>query len=410
MTSPTKRRRTDSGRPSKTVRFADTPAQERTFNIYQDCQTEEDRQKVREIVWYTRRDFDDFLLDRVQTIRVWRSVGGDMHELHDHYCLRGLEPYQSSALNAEMHAQRNLYTRSILSEQRRMRTSTTSTSLVVGGGEADASSSYDPFATASHVSHISHWAMQQARRLALLDEEEANRIQHEASVHKLSSVQLPSSSSSRRRRSSASRRFSTTCLPAATTQTSSNSSGILPPLLSSTPQLSLDTATNVLAAPRANVDINLLKEMNLQFLQQVMANRDDQLLHKQHQLLLSNNNNNLPKAATANSNSMSLNSLLWSSSRNNHGAHRTVTQPHQNRLATGSTNNLTIPGSLRRHSLHLNPAEQNESNMPQPFLLIRRDSLHGLMPHHHHQHNPTREVACVGEKLPPHSGVCPTTS
>ena len=57
MTSPTKRRRTDSGRPSKTVRFADTPAQERTFNIYQDCQTEEDRQKVREIVWYTVRSF-----------------------------------------------------------------------------------------------------------------------------------------------------------------------------------------------------------------------------------------------------------------------------------------------------------------------------------------------------------------
>jgi hypothetical protein len=39
---------------------------------------------------------------------------------------------------------------------------------------------------------------------------------------------------------------------------------------------------------------------------------------------------------------------------------------------------LAMPAMQRRHSLDLDTVERNESNMRQPFLAIRRDSLHCL--------------------------------
>jgi len=101
-----------------------------------------------------RKDFDDFLNDRVSTIRVWRSMGGNItKELNNYYCLRGLEPYQSPSLNTEMHSHRCMHHKAILREQRRQRRAGVT----------------DPDRIQAQVSHMSAWALQRAQRLGAVD-------------------------------------------------------------------------------------------------------------------------------------------------------------------------------------------------------------------------------------------------
>lgn len=44
-------------------------------------------------IWYTKTDYDSFMQDRNDTIRVYRSVKGNMSGLHDYYCIHGLEKF-----------------------------------------------------------------------------------------------------------------------------------------------------------------------------------------------------------------------------------------------------------------------------------------------------------------------------
>jgi hypothetical protein len=101
-----------------------------------------------------RKDFDDFLRDRVCSIRVWRSMGGNLtKELCKHYCLRGLEPYQSPSLNAEMHSHRFMNHQTVLKEQKRQQRASIS----------------DPVRIAQQVTHMSEWALRRAQKLAVQD-------------------------------------------------------------------------------------------------------------------------------------------------------------------------------------------------------------------------------------------------
>lgn len=103
---------------------------------------------------HQRKDFDDFLRDRVCSIRVWRSMGGNLtKELCKHYCLRGLEPYQSPSLNAEMHSHRCMHHQTVLKEQKKQRRASTC----------------DPARIAQQVSHMSEWALRRAQKLAVQD-------------------------------------------------------------------------------------------------------------------------------------------------------------------------------------------------------------------------------------------------
>jgi hypothetical protein len=65
-------------------------------------------------------DYEDFKTDRIATIRMFRSLQGDMDEvLEDFYCLRGLEPFHSPSLQSELSIHRAVYVNAVLSEQRR---------------------------------------------------------------------------------------------------------------------------------------------------------------------------------------------------------------------------------------------------------------------------------------------------
>lgn len=67
-----------------------------------------------------RRDFEDFLRDRVATIRLLKMVQGDATALREHcpdVCLRGLEPYECNSLNQELQCQRQWHQRVVLAEQ-----------------------------------------------------------------------------------------------------------------------------------------------------------------------------------------------------------------------------------------------------------------------------------------------------
>jgi hypothetical protein len=76
----------------------------------------------RSLLWYQANDYQEFLKDRVSTIRVCRILQGDLESggLGDYYCLRGLEPYQSPSLHAEMMAHRARHVQTILGEQLRL--------------------------------------------------------------------------------------------------------------------------------------------------------------------------------------------------------------------------------------------------------------------------------------------------
>jgi hypothetical protein len=81
-------------------------------------------------------------------------MGGNLtKELCKHYCLRGLEPYQSPSLNAEMHSHRCMHHQTVLKEQKRQRKANIT----------------DPVRIAQQVSHMSEWALRRAQKLAMQD-------------------------------------------------------------------------------------------------------------------------------------------------------------------------------------------------------------------------------------------------
>lgn len=93
-------------------------------------------------------------------------MGGNLNDdLREHYCLRGLEPYQSTSLNAEMHSHRCMHHKAILREQRRQ----------------ERSGVPDPCRMHASVSHMSAWALQRAQRLGALDTRDAATGQDSAS-------------------------------------------------------------------------------------------------------------------------------------------------------------------------------------------------------------------------------------
>jgi hypothetical protein len=305
---------------------------------------------------------------------VWRSLGGgdDHHgngkdvmltngELGEHYCLRGLEPYQSAARNAEMHSLRYLYTASILNEQDRLH------SLYEG--------KHDPFLVSGQVAHLSHRAMQEARLLALQDEKDARGEEEESDVSTLKQRKRNSNgapSTSHRRKSSMSRRHTMNHTFTSTEGSATNTSGAkgAAPVSLSPP-----------STTRNKVDVTLLKEMNAQFLQTLMASRQTSSLTSTSSLSAPSGSTKLGGKdadmgrGVGGGGSMALSSLMWNSG---HPAarHLQMTAP----AAAPSTMNGSAMAVMRRHSLDLDTnVERNEAIMSQPFLAIRRDSLHCLL-------------------------------
>jgi hypothetical protein len=282
-------------------------------------------------------------------------------ELGEHYCLRGLEPYQSAARNAEMHSLRYLYTASILNEQDRLR------SLYDG--------THDPFLVSGQVAHLSHRAMQEARLLALQDEKDTRRVEEESDASTLKQRKRNSNgapSTSHRRKSSMSRRHTMnhtfTSTGGSTSSTAPNTSGA---------KLAAPVSLSPPSTTRNKVDVTLLKEMNAQFLQTLMASRQTSSLTSSSASLSAPSGSTKlgGKDAVGGGGSMALSSLMWNSG---HPAarHLQMTAP----AAAPSTMNGSAMAMMRRHSLDLDTnVERNEAIMSQPFLAIRRDSLHCLL-------------------------------
>jgi len=69
-------------------------------------------------IWYTRREYEDFLVDRLRTVEFLRASGGDDSALNkEFYCLRGLEPFKTSLHHEEMHSKRQFHQSTVILEQ-----------------------------------------------------------------------------------------------------------------------------------------------------------------------------------------------------------------------------------------------------------------------------------------------------
>ena len=67
-----------------------------------------------------RQEYNDFLEDRMKTIRNFRDAGGDVGVLDPKTdCLRGLEPFQTAYTNQDMHSKRQFHQNTIILEQMR---------------------------------------------------------------------------------------------------------------------------------------------------------------------------------------------------------------------------------------------------------------------------------------------------
>jgi hypothetical protein len=138
-----------------------------------------------------RDDYQQFLLDRVSTIRVWRSLQGSNlgEDLEDFYCLRGLEPYLSPSLHSQVLTYRSIYLQTVLDEQFRIHRRSPPVCLA---------EMIQPL-----VAHLTEFAMQRARRAATIDEAESLRINLPLTKERLlSQRQLPTRRGTVRRRSS----------------------------------------------------------------------------------------------------------------------------------------------------------------------------------------------------------------
>lgn len=71
-----------------------------------------------EDIWYTRNDYEDFLIDRMRTIECLRNSGGDEKALDkESRCSRGLEPFQSPDVHDKLTSDRSFHRTTILIEQ-----------------------------------------------------------------------------------------------------------------------------------------------------------------------------------------------------------------------------------------------------------------------------------------------------
>jgi hypothetical protein len=177
-----------------------------------------------------REEFDSFLQDRLHTIRLWRSVGGNTRLIEPYYCIRGLEMYESAKLNRDALTARSDYIQTILKEQNRQR-----------GGALDWEKVKDLMAPRSA------WALKQASRLAWKDTLEAQDdfdLFADSPTHMMDS-DLPTM-----------RRLSMTNIM----------NGIQERFASYPTRPAYTNNNAAVNLPRQPVDIHKLKEMNRQFL------------------------------------------------------------------------------------------------------------------------------------------------
>lgn len=110
-----------------------------------------------EIPNFQRNEYEDFLFDRLRTVQCLRASGGDEKKLNsDFYCVRGLEPFQTTDAHDELNSKRRFHQSTILIEQTRQ------TMLGV----------YDPERFRLMVGPQSEMALRRAQELAALDEHE----------------------------------------------------------------------------------------------------------------------------------------------------------------------------------------------------------------------------------------------
>jgi len=65
-----------------------------------------------------RRDYENFLIDRLRTIELLRASGGDDRALNSKdFSVRGLEPFQTPLVHEELHTHRKFHQSTILLEQ-----------------------------------------------------------------------------------------------------------------------------------------------------------------------------------------------------------------------------------------------------------------------------------------------------
>lgn len=70
-------------------------------------------------IWYTKIDYATFLQDRIDTIRVYQSVNGNMSGLQDFYCITGLENFlQTDQLLRLQYKQKRLISEILLEQLR----------------------------------------------------------------------------------------------------------------------------------------------------------------------------------------------------------------------------------------------------------------------------------------------------
>ncbi|KAL7572924.1 hypothetical protein ACA910_004567 [Epithemia clementina (nom. ined.)] len=145
----------------KAVRFNPDNSEWTALNYFAglDASAEE---KLRADLWYTSRDFEQFMEDRVQTMRVWRAVGGNSRLMEPNYSLRGLESFQSTLMDGELQFLRSRHLAAVLKEQERLRS-------------CAGPSHPDSLAKVS-LQHSS-WAVDRAVRLGIKDSVDATAYQ-----------------------------------------------------------------------------------------------------------------------------------------------------------------------------------------------------------------------------------------
>jgi hypothetical protein len=366
-----------------------------------------------------RKDFDDFLRDRVCSIRVWRSMGGNLtKDLCKHYCLRGLEPYQSPSLNAEMHSHRCMHHQTVLKEQKRQ--------LRAG--------ICDPVRIQQQVSHMSEWALRRAQKLAAQDARDVSLQQDTSSrtekprhprrsswhhtpttptttSHSSSSSSSAASavaklavSSSQSRVSSSRRRLRRTSLPNAQTafptSTASTVTSCATSVSSASSSSSLSSSSEEQQQQCQAVNVDQLKAWNVNLLQRMMSDQR----HRRNSM--NNPNANLAHSTSGvrrntssrninsnhNSSSNAITGSVGNSLHNHHRAHvspemslhsllvapRTELLSKKSKRTPDFSSSSSLPGTVGGEGA-VDDSNSNSNNMPIPYRpFLRRDSLCGF--------------------------------
>lgn len=102
----------------KAVRFSqEPPCQWKALDYFHGLDAAGEEQ-LRAELWYTSQDFEQFLEERLQTMQIWRAVGGNSRLIEPNYSLRGLESFQSTLLSGgETQYWRSRHVNAVLKEQ-----------------------------------------------------------------------------------------------------------------------------------------------------------------------------------------------------------------------------------------------------------------------------------------------------